>query len=156
MKKICSALCFLLLVLSGCSKKNQDAGAVPIEAEKTAKKQIVFYNLFDPEDAVRGQIQAFQSAHKDISIIYKKFQDVEEYEQAVINELAEGRGPDIFAIRNDWLPNYQRKLAPAPPQIMLAPALPSILLTRSLPCKLIDVVPSAFVMTRFSTFEGSA
>ena len=103
----------LLIFLPACERKNkggEDATA-PVKVEK---KKLVIYNLFDPEDVFRGQIQAFESDFKGVDIEYKKFHNVEEYQKLILNELAEGRGPDIFAIRNDWLPNYQQKLTPAP------------------------------------------
>ena len=105
-----------LIFLPGCKKKDPDQieDDTPVRVEK---KKLIFYNLFDPEDALRGQIQAFESNNKDVDVIYKKFHNVDEYEAVILNELAEGRGPDIFAIRNDWLPKYQRKLIPAPAEI---------------------------------------
>lgn len=106
-----------LLVVTGCTKKVADSGVQQNIVPE--KKEIVFYNLFDAEDALRGQIQAYESAHKDIKITYKKFQSVEEYQKLLLNELAEGRGPDIFAIRNDWMPNYWRKLTPAPASVLI-------------------------------------
>ncbi|MBI5414047.1 extracellular solute-binding protein [Candidatus Peregrinibacteria bacterium] len=108
-------LLILILAFSGCTKR-EDPGAPDPKAgtTQTEKKTLVFYNLFDPEDAFRGQIQAYESEHRDIDITYKKFQNVEEYENLVLNELAEGRGPDIFAIRNDSVQSYLKKILPSP------------------------------------------
>src|SRR5205814_6531378 len=37
-----------------------------------------------------------------------------EYETALLNALAEDRGPDIMSIHNDWTRGYQNKLVPLP------------------------------------------
>ncbi len=121
MKKFISFLLLLTLILpSGCKRRDTDPvdpGSGP--DSKTEKTVIVVYNLFDNEDAFRGQIQAYESEHSNVDIVYKKFHDPAEYRLLLLNELAEGRGPDIFAIRNDWLPSFQKKLTPAPATIFV-------------------------------------
>ncbi len=115
MKKLVSLVLSSVLVLSfGACERKQAESPDDTEQVRTQKKEIVFYNLFDPEDTLKGQIQAFQSTYKDVKITYKKFHNIDEYQALLLNELAEGRGPDIFAIRNDWISSYQGKLFPAP------------------------------------------
>ncbi|OGC82089.1 MAG: hypothetical protein A2V81_02980 [Candidatus Abawacabacteria bacterium RBG_16_42_10] len=38
----------------------------------------------------------------------------DEYEDILLNQMAEGRGPDIFYIHNTWLPKYHNKLVALP------------------------------------------
>jgi ABC-type glycerol-3-phosphate transport system substrate-binding protein len=107
----------LILILSifslsfgGCQRKSTETSTT-INPEKI---ELTFYNLFDDSDAFTGQIQAFRSLHPNITIRYEKFTTPEEYENLIINELAEGRGPDIFAIHNTWIEKHKNKLVPMP------------------------------------------
>ncbi len=40
--------------------------------------------------------------------------DERTYEQTLINRLAEGRGPDIFVIKNSWVQKHRDKIVPLP------------------------------------------
>jgi ABC-type glycerol-3-phosphate transport system substrate-binding protein len=51
--------------------------------------------------------------HPNVTIEYRKLR-LDEYEPAIINALAEDRGPDIFSLHNTWISKYQSKLAPEP------------------------------------------
>ena len=127
------------LFLSGCFKKRCPKPAenipgtssfrddCPIEGdvEPTGKRELDFYFVFDNTDAFREQIQAFQSQNPGITVRTKKFVSLEEYEDLVINEIAEGEGPDVFMIHNSWVLKHWRKLLPQPMdlQIVMAPDL---------------------------------
>lgn len=87
--------------------------------EKPKVVELVFWNLYDPNDTFSGQIQAFQSQNSNVRIVYKKFENEEEYEQLLINEIAEGEGPDIFAIHHSWVPKHQGKISPMPVDVMV-------------------------------------
>lgn len=51
--------------------------------------------------------------YKNVTIRYtEKFLD--EYEDDLLNALAEGRGPDIFMVHNSWLPKHRTKIDPLP------------------------------------------
>lgn len=63
--------------------------------------------------AIQGAYQA-QPVSKDVSIQYTKFDSVDAYETALTQALAEGRGPDVFMIKNDWVPKDVAKTVPAP------------------------------------------
>lgn len=53
---------------------------------------------------------------KGLTLNYKNFGTLEEYETAVLEALATGAGPDILMIENDMLLKYENKLSPVPPQ----------------------------------------
>ena len=79
--------------MSGCFKKQaakKAAANVPV--------QLVYYKLFDDEDVMNPLIAKFQATHPNISVRYRKFEDVEAYEDLLLNEMAEGEGPDIFPL----------------------------------------------------------
>lgn len=108
MKKLIPLLIFTLLFTSfGCLRtKDQPA--------KKDKIELVYYKLFDNEEIFTPLIQEFESKYKHIKIKYKKFTDPKEYEDLIINELAEGEGPDIFSIHNTWITKHRKKLTSLP------------------------------------------
>ena len=44
---------------------------------------------------------------------YIESKDAKEYEAKVVDEIANGRGPDIWLVRNDWIPKHAAKSLPA-------------------------------------------
>jgi ABC-type glycerol-3-phosphate transport system substrate-binding protein len=81
---------------------------------QSGQKELNFYYIYDNTDAFQEQIQAFQSKNPGIVVRTKKFTNLEEYEDSVINEIAEGKGPDVFMIHNSWMPKHYKKLLPIP------------------------------------------
>lgn len=90
------------------------------EAVREASKPITltWWRVFDGEDAVRPIIEAYNALHPNVTIVYRKFR-YEEYETALLNALAEDRGPDIVSIHNTEIRRYQSKLLPMPRQVTL-------------------------------------
>lgn len=54
-----------------------------------------------------------QYGNMEVHIQYKGWR-ASEYENVLLNQLAGGKGPDIFYIHNTWLPKYHNKLLPLP------------------------------------------
>lgn len=109
-KVVSQVLLFTLLatLLTGCFKKEKSA-----KKQETAKQvQLVYYKLFDDEDIMKPLIQEYQSKNPNVKILYRKFTDPVEYENLIINELAEGQGPDIFSVPNYWFLKNTRKINP--------------------------------------------
>ncbi len=88
----------------------------PIEdiATQAGSKQLDVYVLYDNTDAFQEQIQAFQSKNPGLLIKVKKFTDIDEYENLIVNEIAEGQGPDVFMMHNSWITKDYKKLLPLP------------------------------------------
>jgi multiple sugar transport system substrate-binding protein len=80
---------------------------------------LVYWRVFDDSDAFQDIINQYKTLHPNITIEYHKFR-YDEYENQLLNALAEDRGPDIFSIQNTWVKKYQAKLAPMPSQISMA------------------------------------
>ncbi len=78
--------------------------------------QLQFWGVFDGTDTFRQSISGYQAKNPQVSITYRQF-SYEDYEKALINAFASGKGPDIFMIQNNWLAKYQDKIAPLPQQI---------------------------------------
>ncbi len=123
MKKIKLFISIILTValvtpLSACRKKGEEeeGGAQPISGETI---EIVWWNLFDPCDTFKGQIQEFQSQNPGYKITCKKFTNADEFEKLLINELAEGEGPDIFSIKNTKVKEHQKKISPVPANLIV-------------------------------------
>ena len=111
-KKITAGVLFLLIsssTLSGCFAKPK--------AQKVAAAghvDLIYYKLFDDEDTMTPLIQQYEQKHPNVTIQYRKFVDPAEYENLILNELAEGQGPDIFSMPNYWFLRNEKKLAPMP------------------------------------------
>ncbi|MBI5077606.1 extracellular solute-binding protein [Candidatus Falkowbacteria bacterium] len=114
LKQICSKILILgvagaiLFSVTACVKGGT------AEAKKSYKSEkIVWWRVWDNEDAVSGLIKAYRDIHPNVTIEYRKFR-YEEYEKALLEAMAEDRGPDIFSINNTWVERYKSKLAPLP------------------------------------------
>lgn len=102
-RKIAVALiiAFAFVLLSGCfHRKNVSAPAA-----------LTMYGL-DESDVIEPLIAKYRETHPNITVKYKKFSDPAEFEDLIVNEIAEGEGPDIFYIDNTWLPRHIKKIVP--------------------------------------------
>ena len=105
----------IFLVSSGFGCK------ISSQATQDAMKPItiVYWRVFDESDAFDDIITKYKALHPFVTIEYHKLR-YEEYENALLNALAEDRGPDIFSIQSTWLKKYQTKLVPMPETITMA------------------------------------
>lgn len=114
-----SVVCALILsllgtsVLPGCIRKKHYEASGPIES-----RTFVIYGLFDSEDVYSSAIQEFQKENRGVDVVYKKFTDPQEYLELIVNEIAEGEGPDVFFMHNSWMPKHYKKLSPAPKELV--------------------------------------
>ncbi|MGE5392770.1 MAG: extracellular solute-binding protein [Candidatus Saccharibacteria bacterium] len=100
----------VIVVLAAFLTKNPDNGP-------TGNVELVWWKTFEDTTNVEEMINAYQTAHKGVTIKYVK-KDVNTYEQDLVNAIASGNGPDIFTIHNDWLPKHMDKLSPAPATLL--------------------------------------
>ncbi|OGJ45040.1 hypothetical protein A3J23_00445 [Candidatus Peregrinibacteria bacterium RIFCSPLOWO2_02_FULL_48_14] len=112
MKKIFALLLLTTILLSGCREKGQ------VSTTQLPPVTLTFYGLFDDEEIYKPMIEAYESAHSNVSILYKQFTNPESYLELIVNELAEGEGPDIFMMHNSWFPKNYKKLTPAPAAVV--------------------------------------
>ncbi|HCW32840.1 MAG: Extracellular solute-binding protein family 1 [Candidatus Peregrinibacteria bacterium GW2011_GWE2_39_6] len=106
----------LIFLFSGCGEKDSPAqdNLLPEKIELT------YYRLFDGEDVFAPLIREYESQHKNVVINYKKFTNPDQYLNLIINELAEGEGPDMFSMNNTWFIQHRKKLAPVPEDLISA------------------------------------
>ena len=87
-------------------------------AQKAYKKEtLVWWNLWDNSADVQGLIAAYKQLHPNVRIDYHKLR-YDEYEQELVEALAEDRGPDVFTMQNTWVKRYMTKLLPAPDKVV--------------------------------------
>ncbi len=72
---------------------------------------LTYWSVFDDSSAIQPIIDAYQKEHSNVSITYKKL-DITEYEEELQKATLEGRGPDVFAIHNTWVPKYENRIEP--------------------------------------------
>jgi ABC-type glycerol-3-phosphate transport system substrate-binding protein len=117
MKNKIIAISFLLLFVltSGFGCKGVDK-----EVQKAMEPiTLEYWRVFDGPDTFEEIIKNYNKIHPFITIKYKKLR-YEEYEDELLNALAEDRGPDIFSIHNTWMTKYKNKIEPLPEQITMA------------------------------------
>lgn len=92
--------------LSGCGK---EPASIPYKVD------LEIWGLFDDSGAYQESLTAFRDLNKDHinTINYRKMSE-ETYQEDIVRAFAEGKGPDIFLIRNSWLPKFETLIAPAP------------------------------------------
>jgi multiple sugar transport system substrate-binding protein len=73
---------------------------------------------FEDSENMQPLISDYLKNHPGLNIVYTK-KSINTYENDLLNALASGTGPDIFAIHNDWLPKYTNKITPAPAKTFL-------------------------------------
>ena len=107
-------LIFSFILTSGFGCKGAD------KATQEAMKPIVlnYWRVWDGPDAFSEIIANYKTLHPYITINYRKLR-YSEYEQALLEAMAEDKGPDILSLHNTWLPKYQSKLAPLPAKITM-------------------------------------
>ena len=94
----------VLFLISSCSnKKNNQAGP----------NTLTVWGYEDDQSAFSQSISDFQNNHKNIKVNYVK-KDFSTYLADSLNEIAAGKGPDVWEIPNDWLPKYHDKLVAMP------------------------------------------
>jgi multiple sugar transport system substrate-binding protein len=122
------AILMVPFVLGGCKKKcptvaknipgtstfREDCPFTDPNANASGKRELNFYFVYDNTDAFKQQLQAFQSQNPGVTVLTKKFVNLKEYEDTVVNEIAEGAGPDVFMIHNSWITKHAKKLLPEP------------------------------------------
>ncbi len=94
-------------------------GCTPNAAQQQAQMTPITLNMWgtwDDSDSFADVIANYQKLHPFITINYRKLR-YDEYEQALLNALAEGSGPDIFTVQNTWVKKYLSKITPMPDQI---------------------------------------
>lgn len=78
--------------------------------------ELVYWRVFDGDDAFDDIISAYQAQHPYVNIEYRVLR-FDEYEEELITALAKGEGPDIFTVHNTQMSEYKDLLLPMPASV---------------------------------------
>lgn len=84
------------------------------DGKQTIKAELQFWGLYDGASAFSKTFSNISKNFPDVKINYRSFSDRETYEEALLEALAAGAGPDIFVIGNADLPRQINKITPIP------------------------------------------
>lgn len=98
----------------GCTKAPD---ATTVEASRPV--ELVVWGVLDDVDVYEEVFKDYRVLHPNVTFQYRRFR-LEEYEDALLNALAEDRGPDIFLTHNTWIGKYLPKIAPMPASTKIA------------------------------------
>lgn len=87
--------------------------AIKPRTPNTGSKKITVWTPIDEIDTFEPLIRDFLEQNKGAEVkVVKK--GLETYEEDIVNAIAEGKGPDVFLLRNDWMAKHIGKLASMP------------------------------------------
>lgn len=97
------------LVGASCNRNKQD----PSDPGGGDEITLTIWRVFDKPEVMQSAIDKYREKHPNIKIdvIQKNYAD---YELEVANGIAAHSGPDIWMIRNGWLPKHTGKLLSMP------------------------------------------
>ncbi len=78
------------------------------------KATLQFWGVYDSRQVYESAIADFGNLYPGVEVNYRGFSNEADYETALLNALAAGKGPDIFMVRNLNLLRDIAKIAPAP------------------------------------------
>lgn len=85
----------------------------PDSLKKQPTTTITYWSVFNESSEMAAVIQGYKKVAPTINVEYKKL-EITNYENELLNALAQDRGPDIFSVNNTWVPKYIDKLEPIP------------------------------------------
>lgn len=105
---------FVAIVFSGCARKDDPGDGGQVTSEPA---ELTIWRAADNHESFESIIEAYTEKNPNITIKYVHNpawkDDPDLYLQDAIEALATGKGPDIWSIRNDWLPGQINKIQPA-------------------------------------------
>lgn len=112
--KLMWALVATATLAAGCTKG-------PDAATQAASKsvEINIWGVLDDVDAYETILSDYRKLHPNATLNYRRFR-LEEYENELLNAMAEDRGPDVFMIHNTWVGKYMTKILVMPTQTKTA------------------------------------
>jgi ABC-type glycerol-3-phosphate transport system substrate-binding protein len=112
--RFAASLTLVAMLGAGCT---QGPDAATIAASKRITLKV--WAVVDDQDVYAPLLTDFRQLHPYVEIEYRRFR-LEEYEDEILNALAEDQGPDVFMLHNTWIGKYQSKLAPMPASTKVA------------------------------------
>lgn len=106
----------LILVLSTRGGSNTQ----PANKEQEKKSITLTWWGFEEKEAIEALIKEYQQKNPEIKINYiqKDKNSLERYQNEINEAIANKEAPDIWMIRQDWLPYNYKKLEPIPDSVI--------------------------------------
>lgn len=76
--------------------------------------ELQFWGIGDEQSAYESTITTFKKSYPKVEIKYRRFDNQTEYDRALVESMAQGKGPDIFMVLNSAVPNNTGKIFPMP------------------------------------------
>lgn len=112
----------VILSAASCRRSSSDNGD-DFRIETKEPVVLEYLRLWDESDVLDEIIQTYQEEHSNVSIIVKKAilrpdETIYDYQDNLIKQIADGAGPDMFMIHNDWLAYHKNHIVPVPNALM--------------------------------------
>ncbi len=107
-KRIFAVLAILSIAGAGCTK-GPDAATVAASKKTT----LTIWGVVDDIDVYQKILNDYHVLHPFVDLQFRRFR-LEEYENELLNAMAEDRGPDVFLIHNTWVGKYMPKIQVMP------------------------------------------
>ena len=113
----------LLTVISltalSCGRSSREPGAEPPPTISKDPITLEYWRLWDDSDTLDAMINDYTKEHPNITVEVKKIslkpgETIYDYQKNLIKLIADGAGPDMFMIHNDWLPYQINQITPIP------------------------------------------
>ncbi len=102
-------LIILVFTVSSCRIKGTEK-----EISNFSGIVLNYYKMNDDRTVIEPIIAEYVQKKKGLVINYKSFDDFDVYIRTILNEMAEGEGPDIFSMPNSWFASNYKKLSSMP------------------------------------------
>lgn len=113
--KLAVFLLLVVFVFAGFGCRVQDSKT------KEAMKPITltYWRVWDSQKDFQSMINGYKAIHPNVQVVYRNIR-FEEFEEKLLEAMAEGDGPDMFSIHSSWIPDYRKRISPMPAKISMA------------------------------------
>jgi len=104
--------------------KDNDSSDIATDGEEII---LTYYRWQDDGGALKEIAELYQNEHPNITIVIRYINEFDQslridpkydYRDYIIEQIADGTAPDIFSIRNEWLPYMVNQIYPLPDKMM--------------------------------------
>lgn len=98
-----------------------------IDVLPTEEIVLTYYRWQDDGGALKEIAKRYNDKHSNITIVVRNVDEFNkssrldpryDYRDYIVEEIANGKGPDIFSISNEWLPYMNKQIYPMPDKFM--------------------------------------
>ncbi|NBS41329.1 extracellular solute-binding protein, partial [bacterium] len=97
---------------SGCG------GPTAAETAANAPVKLTIWRVFDDGSTMKDVMTAYTAIHKNVTFNYREVR-LEDYQNELLHAFAEGTGPDVFSLHNDWIGGYESLILPMPASLTI-------------------------------------